>query len=185
VSGNLPAEPDLEPDLDPAFADPDSFEPDGYEPGGYEPEPPAAIAPDGTPLPAVPTDPVEGPVDPMEWVEATLATAPELLNTLENTLHVGPDSVLPSYEAALKHLRELAQKAHDQEARRAALSRPDISSDEAALRALNDSLQERKRGSSDPITPGPATGISSHQSATDLIAAPANTTPDTKQAMSS
>lgn len=83
------------------------------------------------------------PVDPIEWVERVREHEPALLPHLERLLFPGPDVVLPAWSDAVRQLRDKRLDDLEREARRAAISRPGIDSDEAALRALHQSLRSR------------------------------------------
>ena len=195
----------LDADLDPAFDSEipalDSLHED--HPG---------ITPDGSPRPPSETEVLEGPVDSMEWIEATRELAPELVPSLERALLVAPGSVLPSYDSALEFLRKQATEDQEREARRAALSRTDIASDEATLKAVYESLQNAQRakiasqakgsgpgsipepgfgpntgapGGAHPTSPSPETGPTSHSSASDPFSATEPEPPtDSSQAFS-
>ena len=83
------------------------------------------------------------PVDAMAWLERAREEAPALADSLERALFPGPGVVLPEPEDAADYLRR--ELAHEQEAqaRREALARADLAQDDAALRALQESLAAR------------------------------------------
>ena len=97
----------------------------------------------------------ESPVDTMEWLEATREQASRLMPSLEKALFQEPGSVIPSYETAVEHLETLAEDDLLKQTRRAALSRPDIETDVAALQAIQDSLREDHPATSDGDTTSP------------------------------
>jgi DNA primase len=94
----------------------------------------------------------ELPVDAMEWLDATRSQVPRLTASLEKALLLEPGSVIPSYEMAVEHLETLAEDDLLRQTRRAALSRPDIENDQAALRAIQESLQEKPAATQDGST---------------------------------
>lgn len=84
------------------------------------------------------------PVDPAEWIASAAEQEPELAPWLERVLLPPPAAApLPGFEEAVSYLRGSAERAREQQARRDALSRPDIAHDSAALAALDASLRAR------------------------------------------
>lgn len=92
----------------------------------------------------------DAPVDAMDWLDTTREQAPRLTATLEKALLLEPGTVIPGYETAVEHLESLAEDEFVRQARRAALSRPDIENDEAALKAIQDSLQAKQTAKTEP-----------------------------------
>jgi len=84
------------------------------------------------------------PVDGMEWLEAVRQREPALAPALERVLLDEGRGVLPPLADALAYLRRTAAEDRERKAQREALSRPDISHDDATLRAIHDSLRSRK-----------------------------------------
>jgi len=84
------------------------------------------------------------PVDPSEWITSATESEPELAPWLERVLLPPPAAApLPGFDEAVSYLRGSADRAREQQARRDALSRPDIAHDSAALAALDASLRAR------------------------------------------
>lgn len=100
------------------------------------------------------------PVDPSEWIAAVAEHAAELRPWLERVLLPPPTAApLPAFHEAVSYLRGSADRAREQQARRDALSRPDIAHDSAALAALDASLRARSEAAagtdhSSTATPG-------------------------------
>ena len=93
----------------------------------------------------------------------------------DRALFSGPDSVLPSYETALRYLEGVAEEEHEKQVRLAARNRPDIDQDEAALRAIEASLKERdaaKKAGARDDTPAPdpegAAPVGAHPESPDI-----------------
>lgn len=80
------------------------------------------------------------PVDAQEWLLAAAEIEPALRTALERSLFPPPEVFLPPWDEAIDHLRGQQVKDREAQARRAALSHSDIADDEAALRAIADSL---------------------------------------------
>jgi DNA primase len=97
----------------------------------------------------------DAPVDAMEWLDATREQASRLTPSLERALLLEPGSVIPSYETAVEYLETLAEDDLLKQTRRAALSRPNVETDVAALKAIQDSLREDQPATSDGDTTSP------------------------------
>ncbi len=87
-----------------------------------------------------------GPVDPMEWLDATRAESTRLGSLLERALLSEPGSVIPGYQTAVDYLTSLAEEDQERQDRRTALSDPGIATDEAALKAIQESLSLKDSG---------------------------------------
>jgi DNA primase len=87
------------------------------------------LAPDGSVAP-----------DAAAWLEAAGERGPELRLALERALMPPPETILPTWEDAVTHLRRHARTARERAERRVALSRPDIASNGEVLRGVQSSL---------------------------------------------
>ncbi|MHC5210244.1 MAG: DNA primase [Planctomycetota bacterium] len=81
--------------------------------------------------------------DAAGWLEAAAERGPELRVALERALMPPPDTILPSWDDAVAHLRRHAREGLERAARRAALSRPDIASNGEVLRGVQSSLTDQ------------------------------------------
>jgi DNA primase len=81
-----------------------------------------------------------GSLDAAGWLEAAREQTPELVAGLDRALMPPPDILLPSWEEAVEHLRQVSQAEAAREARRTALAQPDIESNGEVLRGVHTSL---------------------------------------------
>jgi DNA primase catalytic core len=111
------------------------------------------------------------PVDAEAWLEAAREQDVRLAGWLDAVLHPAPGTVTPSHEDDVSHLRRAVLEEEQRQDRLTALSHPDLSSDPAALKALDDSLRAaRGLERSDPDQPaeGGAQAAAAQPSANEI-----------------
>jgi DNA primase len=81
------------------------------------------------------------PIDPVDWIAIVREREEGLATSLERLLFPAPEAVMPSYEEAVNFLTSSRQATLEKAARRVALSQPDLATDDAALKALDQSLR--------------------------------------------
>jgi len=81
-----------------------------------------------------------GLLDATGWIEAAREQTPEQAAGLERAIMPPPDLLLPSWDEAVAHLRQVRAADAAREARRAALAQPDIESNGEVLRGVHSSL---------------------------------------------
>lgn len=82
----------------------------------------------------------KGALDATVWLEAAGEQTPELVAGLERVLMPPPNVLLPSWDESVEHLRRVREAQAAREARRQALTLPDIESNGEALRGVHSSL---------------------------------------------